>query len=809
MKTYTEEQRATARRSIVEFGIPAFMCEGQAEPALIAAWEQERKQLVAAGTAKCVPAPKPKIPLVAKPAAVEQPAAKAAQPKTKRKYRSALHRVVATHITAGPPPAQPDDSDQRNSDGEFGDWRDVFALPLGEDPIWMKRRFEAIRLQREAEEDAKRARERPEPEFIPSPEAEEAPAAEEVQIDIEDYLRPADDEPEAACAAYIRTLDEQIDIEEPRDEELPAPPPEPDEPPQEVLDRVWLDEIALDAFKEKRGENDHPDDPITFSTRVPEQPLRAFLASAEIAVTDSKLGQRRLQALSAIIGSALVAAEAGQWVSYSRRRKHYSERHMYEGQAYTYDCIVPAVDELSVGSRWLVNDKAKGGDDMTTGLQSRFRATDALRKAFDGVEISEAGLYNPIRLTDDDGVIVPFKHTRETTLLLREMTGLNRYFNTMTIELPGVERTKHHHIVDGQHVRLSSKPQVVRIFGRKRWDRHGRLYGPWQNLPKKYRLNLLINGMECMELDFSSLHPTILYALRGNVLDRDPYAVPGYETMRAACKIALNVAINARSRAQAVSALMQRRTLTGDKRWVLSRAATTALLDAVIAHNAPIADAICSDAGVGLMYTDSRIMIEILKAAEAAGIPALPVHDSVIVPVKHEAQMRAIMTASYKSVVSPLSDCFIKGSFKKIPQMVEGGGAGVSAPVASGSRVDDLGSLVVLVVGGASGTSASGGASGSTSVPSVTSSVAASPVVSRPSLPRRSYVLVTRGPRAAYRGLSRIVTARSSSLSRRSIHAASWDAARRSAKPQRGQTSQGSINPNLARKINDLEWKSS
>jgi hypothetical protein len=45
--------------------------------------------------------------------------------------------------------------------------------------------------------------------------------------------------------------------------------------------------------------------------------------------------------------------------------------------------------------------------------------------------------------------------------------------------------------------------------------RHESATGPWQNIPKKYRANIIIDGKLTVEFDYSTIHPTILYLEQG------------------------------------------------------------------------------------------------------------------------------------------------------------------------------------------------------------------------------------------------------------------------------------------------------
>ncbi|MCW3574034.1 hypothetical protein K6Y53_38700, partial [Burkholderia cenocepacia] len=73
----------------------------------------------------------------------------------------------------------------------------------------------------------------------------------------------------------------------------------------------------------------------------------------------------------------------------------------------------------------------------------------------------------------------------------------------------------------------------------------GRLYGGfWQRMNKAERKDLRIDGEQAVELDFSQVGPRILYGMAGAKMDRDAYAVPGYEDHREGIKKLFAAMIN-------------------------------------------------------------------------------------------------------------------------------------------------------------------------------------------------------------------------------------------------------------------------
>ena len=61
-----------------------------------------------------------------------------------------------------------------------------------------------------------------------------------------------------------------------------------------------------------------------------------------------------------------------------------------------------------------------------------------------------------------------------------------------------------------------SRRTLYRVFNNRSFEQGGRFYGGWwQEVPRVYRRFIRIDGEPTAELDYSSLHPRILYALRG------------------------------------------------------------------------------------------------------------------------------------------------------------------------------------------------------------------------------------------------------------------------------------------------------
>ena len=94
---------------------------------------------------------------------------------------------------------------------------------------------------------------------------------------------------------------------------------------------------------------------------------------------------------------------------------------------------------------------------------------------------------------------------------------------------------------------LYSRRTVYRVFNNSTFDDGGRFYGPWwQSIPSKLRSLITINGKDTVELDYSSIHPRMLYAYLRIECPDDPYDVGLDPKHRDIVKKPFNTLINAR-----------------------------------------------------------------------------------------------------------------------------------------------------------------------------------------------------------------------------------------------------------------------
>jgi hypothetical protein len=341
-----------------------------------------------------------------------------------------------------------------------------------------------------------------------------------------------------------------------------------------------------------------------------------------------------MKARTQIITEALVAGD--RFVSYSRRAAFYTENQRYYRPTYSFRAIVPAIDQLAA-AELIEHAKMPPGH---RGFQSRFRAAPDLLKGLAAIEVQ----YKPLELIvlrDEAGNPTDYCDTRETLAMRKRLAELNEGLTSQEIGVGNRIVREGDLLAHGGR----AQTQLHRVFHRGDFANGGRFYGGhWQNIPAEGgRDQITIDGQPTTEIDYRGLHIRLLYQETGKPMPIDPYDVDGWPREQA--KLALLIAINARSHISAVRALadaLRRDAGISDPFVTADR-----LLKAVKARHPDIAWALASDAGVRLMRKDSELAERImLETVRAVGIVPLAVHDSFIVPANHEGRLRETMEAA-------------------------------------------------------------------------------------------------------------------------------------------------------------------
>jgi len=192
----------------------------------------------------------------------------------------------------------------------------------------------------------------------------------------------------------------------------------------------------------------------------------------------------------------------------------------------------------------------------------------------------------------------------------------------------------------------AAQTSLTRIFSRGTLTMGGRFYSSLQNLKSEARKYIRLGDEPTVEIDFSSIHPNILYSLKGLQIDGDPYEIMGWK--RSIVKVAFNIMLNRDGGENRTSSAQ-----TIAENTPLNRADALALEEKILSKHKAIKEYFNSDSGLALQLKDSQIMSKILGYfVYELKRPIIPIHDSAVVSVRDVESLRLAMEAAYNEVLS-------------------------------------------------------------------------------------------------------------------------------------------------------------
>ena len=328
----------------------------------------------------------------------------------------------------------------------------------------------------------------------------------------------------------------------------------------------------------------------------------------------------------------------GRRISYSRSDKFYKNRRQYTPEGYNRANVTAAIDLLDKLGYIVDHDRRPPG---RRGTQSSFLPNPSLAM------LLLPAVHQPPRaeiiMKDADGNVVPY----EESGCVHDKRDVVRKVNEV-LENTEIVLAAEGVVADGpwlrkgDYVMYPALKSLYRVFNGG-WRLGGRFYGGWwQGVKSEDRKFFLLDGEKTEEVDYSQVHPRIIYAEAGVDLVGDAYDIPGYD--RNLCKAAFNILVNAACYLSALGALT--RDMNGDRR------GAEALIEAIKAKHSVVAKYFHSSAGVRLQGLDSRMAeIVLTEMTVKRGIPVLPVHDSFIVPESHRETLVRVMKDAFEKVV--------------------------------------------------------------------------------------------------------------------------------------------------------------
>lgn len=244
-------------------------------------------------------------------------------------------------------------------------------------------------------------------------------------------------------------------------------------------------------------------------------------------------------------------------------------------------------------------------------------------------------------------VLVDYEDTEETRRLRAEVEEINRFLSSRSILLEGSPQPA---------FRLHRKFTLRNKNDPGAFNLHGRLYGGfWMTLKATERHRLRIDGEPIADLDFSSMFPRLAYHHVGKEPpEGDLYAIPGLENHRDSAKTALSALLSYGDEMKSLPPRLKERLPEG---WTASR-----IKQAVASFHPDLVPLFGRDFGLDLMFTESRILLAALRRLMAKKIPALPMHDGIMVPRSKAAEGVAAMEQSATDILGRSLPVEIKNS---------------------------------------------------------------------------------------------------------------------------------------------------
>lgn len=219
-------------------------------------------------------------------------------------------------------------------------------------------------------------------------------------------------------------------------------------------------------------------------------------------------------------------------------------------------------------------------------------------------------------------------------------------------------RSRWHQTVPEKQGRVLNFNHVClrRVFSRGSMERGGRFYGGWwQFIPSEFREFITINGLATVEIDFSELHPRLLYMSQnldpptgdlydvGLLIDGKPYdaTVEPYKTQRGIVKEVFNALLNDESGSYRLST----------KKTKTVGISFGKLKKLILKRHPPLKAVLGNGVGLGFQYIDSQIAEIVMLDLLDKGITCLPVHDSFIVPRHQGQELADAMNKAFAAVM--------------------------------------------------------------------------------------------------------------------------------------------------------------
>lgn len=248
---------------------------------------------------------------------------------------------------------------------------------------------------------------------------------------------------------------------------------------------------------------------------------------------------------------------------------------------------------------------------------------------------------NLVELKDENGNLTYYKDTAKTRQIKTILERANKINKDADI----------------RYRKDNLNASLVAVFTRK-FTLYGRLhtrgYRHYQGFAEDERAEIPINGEPVIELDYSGLHPHLLYAKEGIQFSGDPYSiVDDRPAARPFLKQILLRMLNAKDETAAERASNFWLYHNHSERESLKEIGITRarpVIEVFRQAHKKIDHYFCngSETGLRVMNKDAQIALDVVNHFSKQGIPILGIHDSFIVQERHRDELHRIMKTVYR-----------------------------------------------------------------------------------------------------------------------------------------------------------------
>lgn len=242
------------------------------------------------------------------------------------------------------------------------------------------------------------------------------------------------------------------------------------------------------------------------------------------AMGKTKLSKKEEKAAEVLIANLMATYRKDRdlFLAISRDNNTYKQSSMYNKTAVSTAMLRRVADSLADAH---LAELEKGFMDRRYGRSrvARLKWTETLVEffyEFESIPLRDLIEQLPceIRLKDEDKNPLEFEPNAATEAMAQGVTRWNDFMANHYVDLaiPEEELEKY----------ITPRNQLHRVFNNGNFEHGGRHYGHWiQEIPRGLRKEIVIDGKSTVEIDFSSLHPRLLYGMEGLKLDDnyDPY----------------------------------------------------------------------------------------------------------------------------------------------------------------------------------------------------------------------------------------------------------------------------------------------